>query len=555
MTDEYRNDNESIKENGEQPSDSSDGQDALSPEQKTAEGTEIVDAAEGRQVEEKDGFCFEEQRSDNVDTSYRQPHPEQGTDGEKQGYASYGDAMHAKMEEMRNETIPPVRKLSRKERRQLKKSQKKGGKGAVIAVTAACVILLAGIGASAYGVIQYIDNNFVRKSDLISTVNSNQTADNASASSSGGGTVAMDVSGIVAEIQPSVVAITDSLQYTTYYNNFFGQMQGQTQEATASGSGVIIGKNDTELLIVTNNHVVSNNEDSETTYSQYKVESVGLTVEFDDGSTGDAYVKGTDEEMDLAVIAVSLDSISADTLNQIKIASVGDSNNCQVGNGVIAIGNALGYGQSTTVGYISALNRTVTTEDGYSKQVIQVDAAINPGNSGGGLFNTKGELIGINSAKIAEEDVEGVGYAIPITDAEDIINELMNKTPVEEGEEGYLGVMGVSVPDQLVQGYGYPAGASVNQITEGSPAAEAGLRVYDIITGVNGRQITSFEQLQNVIHGYPAGETVELTVMRASSGNEFEELTISVTLAHQEDIQGATEQTEPQPTQEAFIFR
>lgn len=538
MTDEYRNDNESMEENV------------------TAEGTQTADAADGQQGEQKDGFCFEEQRADNVDTSYRQPHPErsEGADGETQGYTSYGDAMHAKMEEMRNETTPPVRKLSRKERRQLKKSQKKSGKGVVIAVTAACVIVLAGIGAGAYGVVQYIDNNFVRKGDLISTVNSNQTADNASTSSSGGGMVAMDVSGIVAEVQPSVVAITDSLQYTTYYN-FFGQMQGQTQEATASGSGVIIGKNDTELLIVTNNHVVSNNEGSETTYSQYKVESVGLTVEFDDGSTGDAYVKGTDEEMDLAVIAVSLDSISADTLNQIKIASVGDSNNCQVGNGVIAIGNALGYGQSTTVGYISALNRTVTTEDGYSKQVIQVDAAINPGNSGGGLFNTKGELIGINSAKIAEEDVEGVGYAIPITDAEDIINELMNKTPVEEGEEGYLGVMGVSVPDQLVQGYGYPAGASVNQITEGSPAAEAGLRVYDIITGVNGRQITSFEQLQNVIHGYPAGETVELTVMRASSGNEFEELTISVTLAHQEDIQGAAEQTEPQPTQEAFIFR
>ena len=539
MTDEYRNDNESMEENV------------------TAEGTQTADAADGQQGEQKDGFCFEEQRADNVDTSYRQPHPErsEGADGETQGYTSYGDAMHAKMEEMRNETTPPVRKLSRKERRQLKKSQKKSGKGVVIAVTAACVIVLAGIGAGAYGVVQYIDNNFVRKGDLISTVNSNQTADNASTSSSEGGMVAMDVSGIVAEVQPSVVAITDSLQYTTYYNNFFGQMQGQTQEATASGSGVIIGKNDTELLIVTNNHVVSNNEGSETTYSQYKVESVGLTVEFDDGSTGDAYVKGTDEEMDLAVIAVSLDSISADTLNQIKIASVGDSNNCQVGNGVIAIGNALGYGQSTTVGYISALNRTVTTEDGYSKQVIQVDAAINPGNSGGGLFNTKGELIGINSAKIAEEDVEGVGYAIPITDAEDIINELMNKTPVEEGEEGYLGVMGVSVPDQLVQGYGYPAGASVNQITEGSPAAEAGLRVYDIITGVNGRQITSFEQLQNVIHGYPAGETVELTVMRASSGNEFEELTISVTLAHQEDIQGAAEQTEPQPTQEAFIFR
>ena len=539
MTDEYRNDNESMEENV------------------TAEGTQTADAADGQQGEQKDGFCFEEQRADNVDTSYRQPHPErsEGADGETQGYTSYGDAMHAKMEEMRNETTPPVRKLSRKERRQLKKSQKKSGKGVVIAVTAACVIVLAGIGAGAYGVVQYIDNNFVRKGDLISTVNSNQTADNASTSSSGGGMVPMDVSGIVAEVQPSVVAITDSLQYTTYYNNFFGQMQGQTQEATASGSGVIIGKNDTELLIVTNNHVVSNNEGSETTYSQYKVESVGLTVEFDDGSTGDAYVKGTDEEMDLAVIAVSLDSISADTLNQIKIASVGDSNNCQVGNGVIAIGNALGYGQSTTVGYISALNRTVTTEDGYSKQVIQVDAAINPGNSGGGLFNTKGELIGINSAKIAEEDVEGVGYAIPITDAEDIINELMNKTPVEEGEEGYLGVMGVSVPDQLVQGYGYPAGASVNQITEGSPAAEAGLRVYDIITGVNGRQITSFEQLQNVIHGYPAGETVELTVMRASSGNEFEELTISVTLAHQEDIQGAAEQTEPQPTQEAFIFR
>ena len=199
MTDEYRNDNESMEENV------------------TAEGTQTADAADGQQGEQKDGFCFEEQRADNVDTSYRQPHPErsEGADGETQGYTSYGDAMHAKMEEMRNETTPPVRKLSRKERRQLKKSQKKSGKGVVIAVTAACVIVLAGIGAGAYGVVQYIDNNFVRKGDLISTVNSNQTADNASTSSSEGGMVAMDVSGIVAEVQPSVVAITDSLQYTT----------------------------------------------------------------------------------------------------------------------------------------------------------------------------------------------------------------------------------------------------------------------------------------------------------------------------------------------------
>ena len=545
MTDEYRNDNESMEENV------------------TAEGTQTADAADGQQGEQKDGFLLRKSSARIMwilltDSPTRRDL--EGADGGKRRDIplTKRDAMHAKMEEMRNETTPPVRKLSRKERRQLKKSQKKSGKGVVIAVTAACVIVLAGIGAGAYGVVQYIDNNFVRKGR--SHLHGKQQSDSGQCEHVifrrryGGRGLSRRYRGRGTAVRSGDYRF--SPLDTTYYNNFFGQMQGQTQELhSIRFPEVIIGKNDTELLIVTNNHAVSNNEGSETTYSQYKVESVGLTVEFDDGSTGDAYVKGTDEEMDLAVIAVSLDSISADTLNQIKIASVGDSNNCQVGNGVIAIGNALGYGQSTTVGYISALNRTVTTEDGHSKQVIQVDAAINPGNSGGGLFNTKGELIGINSAKIAEEDVEGVGYAIPITDAEDIINELMNKTPVEEGEEGYLGVMGVSVPDQLVQGYGYPAGASVNQITEGSPAAEAGLRVYDIITGVNGRQITSFEQLQNVIHGYPAGETVELTVMRASSGNEFEELTISVTLAHQEDIQGAAEQTEPQPTQEAFIFR
>ena len=548
MADEYKNEN--IDENEEW------NENHMEEQERDSNGTsDITEGTISQENGVNEGFCFEEQHSDAVDTSYRQPKPNLETEQEfhEESFTSYGDAMQAKMEEMKNEPIPPFKKLSRKEKRQLKKDRKKEkGKGKGVIVAAACVVLVAGIAGSAYGVVHYIDHNFVKKTDLLSTVNNNQTANSTSTPMSEGGLVAMDVSGIVSEVQPSVVAITDSLQYTTYYNNFFGQTQGQTQETTASGSGVIIGKNDTELLIVTNNHVVSNNEGTDTTYSQYKVESVGLTVEFDDGSTGDAYVKGTDEAMDLAVIAVSLDSISADTLNKIKIASVGDSDNCQVGNGVIAIGNALGYGQSTTVGYISALDRTVTTEDGFSKQVIQVDAAINPGNSGGGLFNTKGELIGINSAKIAQEDVEGVGYAIPITDAEGIINELMNKTPVAEGEEGYLGVAGVSVPDQLVQGYGYPAGASVNQITEGSPAAQAGLRVYDIITAVNGKQITSFEQLQKVIHGYPAGETVELTIMRAANGNEFEEIKISVTLAHKEEVQKETQEV---PSQESFIFR
>lgn len=548
MADEYKNEN--IDENEEW------NENHMEEQERDSNGTsDITESTISQENGVNEGFCFEEQHSDAVDTSYRQPKPNLETEQEfhEESFTSYGDAMQAKMEEMKNEPIPPFKKLSRKEKRQLKKDRKKEkGKGKGVIVAAACVVLVAGIAGSAYGVVHYIDHNFVKKTDLLSTVNNNQTANSTSTPMSEGGLVAMDVSGIVSEVQPSVVAITDSLQYTTYYNNFFGQTQGQTQETTASGSGVIIGKNDTELLIVTNNHVVSNNEGTDTTYSQYKVESVGLTVEFDDGSTGDAYVKGTDEAMDLAVIAVSLDSISADTLNKIKIASVGDSDNCQVGNGVIAIGNALGYGQSTTVGYISALDRTVTTEDGFSKQVIQVDAAINPGNSGGGLFNTKGELIGINSAKIAQEDVEGVGYAIPITDAEGIINELMNKTPVAEGEEGYLGVAGVSVPDQLVQGYGYPAGASVNQITEGSPAAQAGLRVYDIITAVNGKQITSFEQLQKVIHGYPAGETVELTIMRAANGNEFEEIKISVTLAHKEEVQKETQEA---PSQQSFIFR
>ncbi len=558
MSDEYRSEN--TEETGYPSLDEAEETMHSTTDSGLKEEAEVESQGEFTSEEGQDGFCFEENRSGNVDTAYRQPNPETDDyESRKEGGSSYGDIMQARMENMNQDSSASDGKYAAKERKRLKKAQKrnqkKSGKGAAVAAAAvACVVVLAGIGGTAYGLTRYIDNNYIKKTDLLSTVNSGQTADSVSQSgeNSGSSIVAMDVSGVVKEVEPSVVAITESLQYTTYYNSIFGQLQGQTQEATASGSGVIIGKNDTELLIVTNNHVVSNDGDSDTTYSQYKTESVGLTVEFADGSTGDAYVKGTDESMDLAVIAVELDSISADTMSQIKIAATGDSDNCEVGNGVIAIGNALGYGQSTTVGYISALNRVVTTEDGYSKEVIQVDAAINPGNSGGGLFNTNGELIGINSAKIADEDVEGIGYAIPISDAQDIIDELMNRTPVPEGEEGYLGVTSLSVPDTLVEGYGYPAGASVTQVTEGTPAAEAGLRVYDIITAVNGRQVTSAEQLTSSIQSYAAGETVELTVMRAANGNEFEEMTISVTLARRADF--GVDETE-EATQQAFIFR
>lgn len=336
-----------------------------------------------------------------------------------------------------------------------------------------------------------------------------QTAEN------GNQVIAMDVSGIVEEVMPSMVSISNTMLYSTN-SWFYGT---QTYEVPSSGSGIILGENDTELLIVTNNHVIEDSEE--------------LTVSFVDGTTAEAAIKGTDSVVDLAVIAVPLDSISDDTRSKIKPAVLGDSGEVKMGQGVIAIGNALGYGQSVTVGYVSAVDRKIQIdESGNTKNVIQTDAAINPGNSGGALVNMQGEVIGINEAKTSATSVEGVGYAIPVSEVEDIIQELMNsktRITVEEGKQGYLGIQGTDISERDATLYGMPIGVFVYKLVDGGAASQSDLQEKDIITKIDGQSITTMEELKKMLTYYEEGTEVTLTVQRLENG-QYTERQISLTL-------------------------
>ena len=327
-----------------------------------------------------------------------------------------------------------------------------------------------------------------------------------------GEAISSDVADVTENVMPSVVSIIN-MSVQEVQNYFFG---GTTQyESQSSGSGIIIGQNDTELLIVSNNHVV---EGSKT-----------LTVTFTDGKSVEAQIKGTDSDLDLAILSIPLNSIESSTLEAIKTATLGDSDKLRVGESAIAIGNALGYGQSVTAGIVSALDCTL---EGYDGELIQTDAAINPGNSGGALLNAKGEVIGINTAKIKDQAVEGMGYAIPISDVLDVLNELMNKetrTKVPESERGSIGIKGVSVTSEMSTYYNMPEGVYVSEIISGSGADKAKLPVYSIITEIDGTGVDSMEELQEQLQYYKAGETVELTVMIANRGS-YEEETVKVTL-------------------------
>ena len=311
---------------------------------------------------------------------------------------------------------------------------------------------------------------------------------------------------------PSIVSITNmSVQEV---QNFFGQTQ--QEESTSLGSGIIIDQNDSELLIVTNNHVV---EGADT-----------LTVTFVDNESVEANIKGTDATRDLAVVAVPVDSIKDSTMDEISIASLGDSDELQVGEPAIAIGNALGYGQSVTTGIISATEREL---DGFDGKLIQTDAAINPGNSGGALLNANGQVVGINTAKINSSVAEGMGYAIPISDASDIITSLMNqetKTKVSEEEQGYLGITGVDVSDDSSEMYNMPTGVYIREVSKGSGAEQAGLAQGNIITAINGTTVDSMSTLKEQLTYYKVGETVELTVQVAANDGSYQEQTVSVTL-------------------------
>lgn len=331
--------------------------------------------------------------------------------------------------------------------------------------------------------------------------------------------VSSDVTEVVEEVMPAMVSIVNN--YTETATTFFGQ--SYTQEKAASGSGFIVAESDTELLIVSNHHVVA--------------DAVQLDVTFIDGTVAQAQIKGMDSDMDLAVIAIPLESLTEETKNAISIATLGDSEVLSLGEPVIAIGNALGYGQSVTNGIVSALDREVTIEEGVTNTFIQTNAAINPGNSGGALLNVNGEVIGINSNKIGATAVEGMCYAIPISAAKPIIADLMLKetrTKVEDGKVGYMGISMQTITSDFSQMYKIPVGVYIVEVENGSPAKEAGFLNGDIIVKFEGEKISTHQDLQNVLQYYSAGTTVSVTVKRVQKG-EYREVELSVTLGTRPD--------------------
>lgn len=373
--------------------------------------------------------------------------------------------------------------------------------------------------------------------DLQETASDDSTADKVLSDSENG-----TVAAVAQASMPSVVAITTvSVQEIP---SFFGYSSRQYKSAS-TGSGIIVGDNDDELLIATNNHVV----DGATTLSVCFIGDDVANAETETVNAGDngdlnvedavsAKIKGTDADNDLAVVAVKKSDIPEDTLNQIKIAQIGSSDDLAVGQQVVAIGNALGYGQSVTSGWISALNRTISTDDGMnSTGLIQTDAAINPGNSGGALLNMKGELIGINSAKYADSAVEGMGYAIPISKAKPILEELMNRETrekVDSSKKGYLGVSLASLTTEAIEMYNMPTGAFVRNVEDDSPAQEAGICKGDIIVKFDGQKVSDGDDLLDKLQYYKSGEKIEAVIARATNG-EYEENTIELTLGTRPD--------------------
>ena len=330
---------------------------------------------------------------------------------------------------------------------------------------------------------------------------------------------AMSVADVADTVMPSMVAITNTSIEKVQKYFFYGYGQPQSNESVSKGSGIIIGQTDEELLVATNAHVVN---DAET-----------LTVTFNDDSSAEGYVKGSDTKNDLAVVGVKLSDISEETLAVIRVITIGDSDSIRIGEQVVAIGNALGYGQSVSSGYLSAKDRVIDTENGETEGLLQTDAAINPGNSGGALLNMAGELIGINSAKYAETRVEGMGFAIPVNYAIPILEKMMNaevRTPVDDANASYLGIRGVAITEEASKYYGMPQGIYLQEVVEGSPAEKTGLIKGDVITAIGEVDVDSQEALASEMQYYAAGDEAVLTVYRTNEKGEYTERTITVTL-------------------------
>lgn len=430
------------------------------------------------------------------------------TQGTDDNYSFHG--------ELRQPEPPVEPKKPKKERRGLKRVGAAVSTGVVFGLTAGLVFY--GV-VKATGVdripVEASTKNTVAATGIAQTPTA-QTTESA-VKEADGSSGDYTVSQIAKECLPSVVSITSTSVQEV--RSFFGS---QSYEVPGAGSGFIVGKNDSELLIVTNNHVVAG------------AENLSVCFNDDEEHVYEAVVKGTDASNDLAVVAIDLADISEDTMKNVKIAALGDSDKLEVGEQVVAIGNALGSGQSVTSGYVSALDRAVTI-DNMTASLIQTDAAINPGNSGGALINMRGEVVGINSAKYADEQVEGMGYAIPITTAKEIIDELMTRETrhkVDEADRGYLGINCKNVTSDVAEMYNIPIGIYVDEVGEGGAAAAAGIKKGDVITKFDGQSMSDKEMLVSSLEYYKAGETVEVTIQRASGG-VYEEQVVNVTLAKQ----------------------
>lgn len=413
--------------------------------------------------------------------------------------------------------IPPEPDKRRRQRKNGSKNNKNGmGKKAAKLVASAAVFGLVA-GACFVGVSVAKDKLYPSTADRIETT-SGTTSAKSETSSSGSNSSSSNVASVVNEVMPSVVSITSTIQSSNYYG--FG-----TQESEGAGSGFIVAKTKDNLMIATNNHVVS--------------DATSLTVGFADDTTAKATVVGTDSSADLAVISVKIKDIKDSTASKIKVATLGSSDDLKVGEEVVAIGNALGYGQSVTTGVVSAKNREVSLTDG-TMNLLQTDAAINPGNSGGVLINMDGQVVGINNAKLEDTSVEGMGYAIPITTAKTILTDLMNASSVSTKDAAFLGVVGRDINESYSSALGIPSGIYVSQVVSGSPAEKAGISAGDVITKFEGNNVSTMSGLKEKLALKKANTKVKITFKRANQSGTYEEKTVTVTLGKKSDFSDVT---------------
>lgn len=413
--------------------------------------------------------------------------------------------------------IPPEPDKRRRQRKNGSKNNKNGmGKKAAKLVASAAVFGLVA-GACFVGVSVAKDKLYPSTADRIETT-SGTTSAKSETSSSGSSSSSSNVASVVNEVMPSVVSITSTIQSSNYYG--FG-----TQESEGAGSGFIVAKTKDNLMIATNNHVVS--------------DATSLTVGFVDDTTAKATVVGTDSSADLAVISVKIKDIKDSTASKIKVATLGSSDDLKVGEEVVAIGNALGYGQSVTTGVVSAKNREISLTDG-TMNLLQTDAAINPGNSGGVLINMDGQVVGINNAKLEDTSVEGMGYAIPITTAKTILTDLMNANSVSTKDAAFLGVVGRDINESYSSALGIPSGIYVSQVVSGSPAEKAGISAGDVITKFEGNNVSTMSGLKEKLALKKANTKVKITFKRANQSGTYEEKTVTVTLGKKSDFSDVT---------------